>query len=69
MQELVDLIENIGDTSLGFAFCRFILAAEDRLQQFEVPVAELVPDEAIETASGLVEPEAFERFGDIADRP
>ncbi|MNW16979.1 hypothetical protein D3C71_2160130 [compost metagenome] len=54
---------------MGFAFCRFILAAEDRLQQFEVPVAELVPDEPIETASGLVEPEAFERFGDIADRP
>ncbi|MNZ93356.1 hypothetical protein D3C78_1124180 [compost metagenome] len=50
MQELVDFFQNIGRTGLGFPFRLFVLAAEDGLQQFQIPVTELVPDEAIENA-------------------
>ncbi|MNX73283.1 hypothetical protein D3C86_1046720 [compost metagenome] len=50
MQELVDLFQNIGRTGLGFPLRLFVFATEDRLQQFQIPVTELVPDEAIENA-------------------
>ncbi len=42
MQQLVDLIQDIGRAGLGLALGRFIVAIEDRLQEFEIPVAELV---------------------------
>ncbi len=48
MQQLVDLFENVGDAGLRLRLGALVLAAEDRLQQFEIPVAELVPDEAVE---------------------
>jgi hypothetical protein len=51
MQQLVDLVQHIGRAGLALGLGGLVRAHEDRLEQFEIPVAELVPDEAIGCAA------------------
>src|SRR6478672_10026233 len=49
--------------------CRGLIGTrEDRLDQFEIPVAELMPDETVNGAGGLVEPIGLERLGYCRER-
>ena len=52
---------------LGFFPFFLIVAVEDRLDHFKVPVTELVPGELIEYTGSLIEMIRIQRFADLTD--
>ena len=68
VQQLVDLVEHEGHRRLALGLGRLVVAHEDRLQQFEIPVAEQVPDEAVGSTGRLVETVRGDAVGDVARR-
>ena len=66
MQQLVDLVEHEGRAACAFGLGRLVVAHEDRLQQFEIPVAELVPDEAVGAPAASLKRYAVDAVGDLA---
>src|SRR5690606_39572347 len=55
VQKLIDMVKTVGSCRLSFSLRSFIVTHEDRLQQFQIPVAELVPHEAIGSTCGFIE--------------
>jgi hypothetical protein len=65
-----DLIEHPAGDGLGLVIDRAPLGpspCEQRLDQFEIPVAELVPDEAVDGVGGLVEAQVGEALSSACD--
>ena len=61
MQELQDLIEHPGRHRARLGLGRIVVARQQRLDQLEIPVAELAPDELVDRRRRLVELVGFER--------
>ena len=55
MQQLQRFIQHIAAHVTRFLLCRIVHAHQQRLDEFEIPVAEHVPDELVERASRIVE--------------
>src|SRR5262252_11041996 len=68
MEQDERLIEHEGGHGAGFGGRFSIGTGDDRLDQLEIPIAVNVPDKVIDRASGLVETEGLNGFGDRARR-
>src|SRR5260221_6729814 len=68
MQQMHDLAERPGHGRPRLGLGRFVRAGEDRLGEFDVPVAEGAPGELIERARRLVELELVDSRGDARGR-
>src|SRR5690554_1404907 len=64
MKELVNLVQHVSGAGSRLGLCCLILAVEDRLQQFQIPIAEEAPDETVSGASRIVEAVVGDAFGD-----
>ena len=53
--KLQDAVEHPGGGVAGFALFDFAIAVQHRLDEFDIPVAEHVPDEMIDRARRIVE--------------
>jgi len=69
MQQLEDLVAHPGGHGARFVLGAAVGALQHRLGQFEIPVAEDVPYEAIGRARGFVELVGLDRLGDLAHGP
>ncbi len=68
MQDLVDLIQAVSSGCLRFSLSKLIVAHEDWLEQFQIPIAELVPDKTICRACRFIEAIVRNAFRDSARR-
>ncbi|MND56291.1 hypothetical protein D3C80_473920 [compost metagenome] len=68
VQKRVGLFHDVSHASLGFRLRLLVLAHEDRLQEFDIPVADLIPDETIKTASRFIKAIGLDCRRDFLDR-
>src|SRR6516225_7209585 len=66
MQQLEDFVAHPGGHRTSLVLGAAVGALQHRLRQFEIPVAEDVPYEAIGCARSLVELIRLDRLGDLA---
>ena len=76
MQQVKQLIQRPRRRRPSFGFRRFVVAFEDRLHEFQIPVAKRAPGEMIKGSRRVVEPISLQRPGhrrlgvaDLADDP
>src|SRR5437867_2021116 len=69
MEQPLESFERFDQRLPGSLGVSRVLALESRLDQLQVPVAVLMPDEVVYLARGLVEPIRLERCVDVPDRP
>ena len=60
MQQLEDLIARPSRGHAGFRLGAFVCAVEERLDEFQIPVAVHIPDEMIGRAGRIVEAQRFQ---------
>ena len=69
LQQTAGFINHIGNGGLRFRFGRTILAQENRLGQFKIPIAHDIPDEAIGRIRRIIETIGLNRMGDLMRGP
>ena len=67
MQQLDDFVEDKGGRGAGLVLGRPVRALQERLGEFEIPVAKNIPDETIGGVGGVVETIGFDRRGDFGN--
>src|SRR3989442_13516445 len=65
MQEAQDLVPHPCTHGAGFCLCEAVRPLQHRLCEFEVPVAENIPDKPIGCPGSLVESIALDTLGDF----
>ena len=68
MNQTLRVIEHIGENRLGCFLRRFICAIQAKLAEFDVPVAEIVPDKVIQQTTRFTELIAVDQTRYISNR-
>src|SRR5580704_260273 len=66
MQELQDFVARPSNHGTRLVLCSAVSASEDRLRQFEVPIAIDIPDETVHSGRRVIETIGGDRFGDFS---